>query len=490
MKNKKEGFTLIELLAVIIILGVLMIIAIPSVTEYINSSRKSAYITIAQQYISSVKNKVNAGEFEMYDTDVTYYVPTKCVSLEKGGDSPFGAFDKAYVLVTYSGNSYNYYWTSRDEVGIGIKNVTPADQLEESLIESNIKEGEIAATTSIGDRASIIELNESLCTPNEKIPASTIVGDNGESLTNLISQVITKDGYENSSTLNYGTSNGTGTYVFSGTEDSKHPIYFYRGNVTNNNVIFAGYCWKIVRTTESGGTKIIYNGTPSNGTCNNTGEATQITTAKYSLYNKDNTYMGYMYGKEGATSYSEAHSNSYDSNVKSEIDKWYSSNMTAYTKYLEDTVWCNDRSIAPDSQGEGFGTNATNYYGRYRLNINKTPSLTCANNNDKYTTTSSKGNGKLRYPVALLTADEASLAGSVWNQESSYYLNSGTPWWTMTPSRLNGNYPSIFVVLNTGGLYAHSGNLDGIRPVVSLKSTVQFKDGGDGTTSNPYVIKN
>ena len=60
----------------------------------------------------------------------------------------------------------------------------------------------------------------------------------------------------------------------------------------------------------------------------------------------------------------------------------------------------------------------------------------------------------------------------------------------MTPSRLNGNYPSIFVVLNTGGLYAHSGNLDGIRPVVSLKSTVQFKDGGDGTTSNPYVIKN
>ncbi|MBO5375687.1 MAG: prepilin-type N-terminal cleavage/methylation domain-containing protein, partial [Bacilli bacterium] len=157
MKNKKEGFTLIELLAVIIILGVLMIIAIPSVTEYINSSRKSAYITIAQQYISSVKNKVNAGEFEMYDTDVTYYVPTKCVSLEKGGDSPFGAFDKAYVLVTYSGNSYNYYWTSRDEVGIGIKNVTPADQLEESLIESNIKEGEIAATTSIGDRASIIE---------------------------------------------------------------------------------------------------------------------------------------------------------------------------------------------------------------------------------------------------------------------------------------------------------------------------------------------
>ena len=39
MKNKK-GFTLIELLAVIIILGILMIIAIPAVTSYIQSSRQ------------------------------------------------------------------------------------------------------------------------------------------------------------------------------------------------------------------------------------------------------------------------------------------------------------------------------------------------------------------------------------------------------------------------------------------------------------------
>ena len=42
MKNK--GLTLIELLAVIIILGILMLIAIPSVTNYINNFRKESYV--------------------------------------------------------------------------------------------------------------------------------------------------------------------------------------------------------------------------------------------------------------------------------------------------------------------------------------------------------------------------------------------------------------------------------------------------------------
>ena len=34
-----------------------------------------------------------------------------------------------------------------------------------------------------------------------------------------------------------------------------------------------------------------------------------------------------------------------NSTIKQTVDTWYTSNMTAYTDMLEDTVWCNDRTV-------------------------------------------------------------------------------------------------------------------------------------------------
>ena len=91
--------------------------------------------------------------------------------------------------------------------------------------------------------------------------------------------------------------NGKGVYIRNGTENDLYPIYYYRGDV-NNNVLFANFCWKIVRTTDTGGVKLIYNGVPSNGQCNNTGTASQL--ASTSEFNTGNSYslanFGYMYG--------------------------------------------------------------------------------------------------------------------------------------------------------------------------------------------------
>ena len=59
---KSAGFTLIELLAVITIMGILMMVAIPSVSRTIENSRRDAFADVAKQYINTVRNAVLADE--------------------------------------------------------------------------------------------------------------------------------------------------------------------------------------------------------------------------------------------------------------------------------------------------------------------------------------------------------------------------------------------------------------------------------------------
>ena len=68
-------------------------------------------------------------------------------------------------------------------------------------------------------------------------------------------------------------------------EDDHGVAYYFRGNVKNNNVLFGGFCWKIVRTTETGGVKIVYNGVQK--------DKVQISPLEQSSYvniNNDTTY--------------------------------------------------------------------------------------------------------------------------------------------------------------------------------------------------------
>ena len=58
---------------------------------------------------------------------------------------------------------------------------------------------------------------------------------------------------------------------------SKKIYHWYGSNNTNgtaildkNNVLFAGHCWQMLRTTDTGGVKMIYNGEAENGKCLNT----------------------------------------------------------------------------------------------------------------------------------------------------------------------------------------------------------------------------
>ena len=277
-------------------------------------------------------------------------------------------------------------------------------------------------------------------------------------------------------------------------KDAYGDSYYYRGNVTNNYVKFAGFYWRIIRINGDGTVRVIYDGTSAHAN-GELSEDRQIgTTAFNSSYN-DNAYVGYMYGKTGASTYVETHTNTNNSTIKTYLDTWYENNIKGTTneQYIADNIFCNDRSFASNNRGTGAGTSTTDYrLNSYDDNPNKNNMmLTCPQKNDAFTVNdTSKGNGALTYGIGLVTTDEGVLAGG-WNSENSkYYLYSGQHYWTMSPSPFNAtNGAANEHVVHSSGFAEARGTVNGsfgARPVFNLKSEVLLQ--GTGTASDPYHL--
>ena len=74
-----------------------------------------------------------------------------------------------------------------------------------------------------------------------------------------------------------------------------------------------------MRTAETGVTKLIYSGLVKDGKCDKINDAIN---------------------QEYISSTNET-----KSTIRTYIDNWYETTMPHYNSYLEDTIWCNDRSI-------------------------------------------------------------------------------------------------------------------------------------------------
>ncbi len=218
------------------------------------------------------------------------------------------------------------------------------------------------------------------------------------------------------------------------TEDDLGTAYYFRGAVTNNNVSFGGFNWKIVKINGDGSVKLVLDG---------------ILEEISSYYEESYTFV--------------------ESNIVEVLESWYDANLTDYSSFIAYYKFCNDTTLE---------ANGTSYAAYNRIVTNKIPTYVCLGYSE---------NGK----IGLLTADEVAMAGGSTNNNTSYYLYNGdieTAYYTMTSAKTQNSNYYPFIVTTDGAL---SDDVDGtllrgVRPVINIIKTAKVT--GTGTLDDPYQI--
>ena len=256
-------------------------------------------------------------------------------------------------------------------------------------------------------------------------------------------------------TSSNNTTDESGLYKSTDT-NTGDPTYYFRGNVENNYVSFAGQTWRIVRINEDGTIRIIMK----DGINNNT---------KYKFNSSYNNII-YMY-------YS-------NSNAKNQLNSWYQTNIESKSDLAKNVAsgnyYCEQAKVKlNDGWGDAGNTTMTTY-------TNYKPNFKC--------TIDGNGKGLVNESIGLLTYEEMIYAGRYpFKDNNNYYINNSTlpNWWTMSPAGYSSNQSFVWNVVNN--LFSTSQlnvSFDSsyLRPVINLKSNVQVSS-GDGTKNNPFTIQ-
>lgn len=173
------------------------------------------------------------------------------------------------------------------------------------------------------------------------------------------------------------------------------------------------------------------------------------------------SYFNVKEYRMNSASYAEATSNKYDSNAKKVVDAWYEKEFKNSKVKLQDTVFCNDRSI---SSGGGYGTIETTYSRDF--------SFGCKQQNDKFTVSNNVGNGKLKYPIGLITKAEL----NIYNAIRMYF-------YTITP-RVFSYSSSVYTDYYYGSYTTYE---EPIVPMIAIKGN-EYVSQGTGRYDDPYLI--
>ena len=219
-------------------------------------------------------------------------------------------------------------------------------------------------------------------------------------------------------------------------------------------------------------------------TCwNTTGECTTIS---YIYYIDGTTpkYINITNGKSVEDAINEMlydnNVNSLNSTIKTGVDAWYKHYLLEdYDDYIEDTIFCNDRSII--SLG-GWNPNGGKMANDLQFKENEsTQDLSCTNITDQFSVSNNKA--KLTYKVGLMSVPETNILSN------SNILKTSQNYWLGSPSKF-GLYQAFGTFISDAGnlgLCTISISHDGLRPTLSLKPGTKYTL-GDGSKANPYIV--
>ena len=420
--------------------------------------------------ISDEEGKIQIGEGKVFDFKITS-------TIEMNSNIKYEVTARKKSDSTLEDDKVKLYLTEVDgtEKEILLDKYSSLPQtntkVPDGVIEKTIYEGEVSANTSnyeknfrlrmwLSDDADFSDgsMNNKTFTVTVNVYANGKVIDvpTAKTLTQMIldsNQVITKSPTLTTSSNN--TNDESGLYISTLTNTGE-PTYYFRGNVENNYVNFAGFTWRIVRINEDRTVRIIMQ----DGINDNTN------------YQFNSNYSSYIY-----MYYS-------NSEAKQVIENWYYNNIDNNSNYLSHVAagsyFCEEAKVKENSNFTS--ENATmDIYKDYK------PNFKCG----------SDGNNKgiINSSIGLITYDEAIYAGA-YNKElnDSYYLYSGTYFWTMSPAGVLPTINAAACVWDIDSLYSLEARyvntvyIDGIlRPVLNLK--IDTFALGTGTSTDPYIVQ-
>ena len=221
----------------------------------------------------------------------------------------------------------------------------------------------------------------------------------------------------------------------------------------------------------------------------------ECSTVAYVYYHYIDSYTGsgtmyYITLKDGETSVNTAldkmfNQNTTSSTIKVGLEAWYERNLLSYSSYIEDTIYCNDRSYYNfESSGWNENGGKTNTSLEFKES-SVTSDLSCTKQTDQFST--SNESAKLKYPIGLATRPEMNILNHAIVRKTGQY------YWLASPGSFSNVYALEHIVNKDGYIYdgyvkGNNVNGYGVRPVVSLISGTEYVS-GDGSKNNPYIVE-